>query len=72
MTEECDGKERHRHYKINSGTYITHIHQHNQQPPGAHFNELHHHNVFEHLDYSLDHLNESAEDTGEIPRYANG
>lgn len=63
----CDGTERHRHYRIDTATYITHEHGH--EPVARDFNILHHHNVFEHIGFELDDLKSSEFDTGEVPQY---
>lgn len=37
----CDGIERHTHYQIEEGIYVTHRHSHELRR--MHFNNLHHH-----------------------------
>ncbi len=66
--QNCDGTERHRHYNINTATYITHSHRHETYDED--FNEMHHHNPFGHIHFSREQLEGSMIDTGVGPNCA--
>jgi hypothetical protein len=62
MTQKCDGTERHYHYRMSTGSYITHVHTHDVWP--EHQNVLHHHPAIEHADFNLNELTGTVVDTG--------
>ena len=62
MIQECDGTERHRHFRFSSNSYITHEHLHYKRVNN--FNALHHHAPVEHDNFSDEELNWNIIDTG--------
>lgn len=63
----CDGTERHRHYKIDTATYITHTHRHEIYDED--FSLLHHHSPFEHVYFTREEMEGSMINTGKGPDY---
>lgn len=56
---QCDGTEKHSHYKLSTGETHLHSHKHTQQLED--FNRLHHHTPLEHNDCTDEELTSDAE-----------
>lgn len=56
---ECDGEERHTHYVLDTGTIMSHIHEHSITT--KEFNRLHHHPPVEHAKFTTEELIANAE-----------
>lgn len=56
---QCDGTEKHSHYKLATGQ--THLHSHPHSRMSEDFNRLHHHAPIEHNDLTDEQLMHDAE-----------